>query len=233
LLRHLASVFFDGDNMILREFLLLAMAHWLALVSPGPDFFLLLRNALRHGRRHGVGTGFGIACANGGYIVLALTGFAVLQQSAALLMVMKLLASAYLGYLGWGSLRSGMVAQGTGMPPTSETIPSARVAGGGFWSGCLAGLFSGGLNPKNALFYLGLFTVMVDASTGMPIKMLYGAWMFSAVFLWDTAVVLAVSDSRIAQRMTFYLSRAEALAGAVLLMAALFIAVTTVFGTDR
>jgi threonine/homoserine/homoserine lactone efflux protein len=219
-------VFFDGDNMILREFLLLAMAHWLALISPGPDFFLLLRNALRHGRRHGIGTGFGIACANGGYIVLALAGFTVLQQSAALLVTMKLLASAYLGYLGWGSLRSGMAAQ-TGTSSPAAPVQSAAAVASGFWSGCLAGLLSGGLNPKNALFYLGLFTLMVDASTGMPIKMLYGAWMFLAVFLWDAAVVLAVSDSRIAQRMTFYFSRAESLAGGLLLMAALLIAATT------
>lgn len=217
--------------MILREFLLLAMAHWLALISPGPDFFLLLRNALRHGRRHGIGTGFGIACANGGYIVLALAGFTVLQQSTALLVTMKLLASAYLGYLGWGSLRgalrSGMTIQHAGTSSPAAVVQSAPAIAGGFWAGCLAGFLSGGLNPKNALFYLGLFTLMVDASTSMPIKMLYGTWMFLAVFLWDAAVVLVVSDSRIAQRMTFYFSRVESLAGVFLLMVALFIAVTT------
>lgn len=30
------------------EFLLLAGAHFLALLSPGPDFFIVMRNAIQH-----------------------------------------------------------------------------------------------------------------------------------------------------------------------------------------
>jgi len=213
--------------MLLREFLLLATAHWLALASPGPDFFLLLRNALRHGRYHGIGTSLGIACANGFYIILALAGFSMLQHSALVLVSMKLLVAAYLGYLGWGSLRSRQSGGATGV--LVNTAPPAHLRGG-FWSGFGSGVLSGGLNPKNALFYLGLFTLMVDAATGLMVKTLYGVWMFAAVFIWDAALVLLISDARVAARLARYLTRVEWCAGAVLLLAALAIAVSTVAG---
>ena len=209
--------------MVLHEFLLLATAHWLALVSPGPDFLLLLRNALRHGRRNGIGTSLGIACANGVYIVMALAGFSALQHSPALLLTMKLLAGGYLAYVGWAFIRASRSPQ----PPAWQHAGRGMAQRHGFFKGFAAGFLSGGLNPKNGLFYLGLFTLMVGAATGMEIKMLYGAWMFTAVFVWDAALVLAVSDERVAARIACYFSRGEWLAGVVLLVAALGIVAAT------
>jgi len=209
--------------MVLHEFLLLATAHWLALVSPGPDFLLLLRNALRHGRCNGIGTSLGIACANGVYIVMALAGFSVLQHSPALLLAMKLLAGGYLAYIGWAFIRASRIPQ----PLMRQRTDGEAKTHHGFFKGFAAGFLSGGLNPKNGLFYLGLFTLMVGATTGMEIKMLYGAWMFAAVFIWDAALVLAVSDERVAVRIARYFPHAEWLAGVVLLVAALGIVAAT------
>jgi threonine/homoserine/homoserine lactone efflux protein len=206
--------------MVLQEFAMLAGAHWLALVSPGPDFLLLLRNALRHGRRNGIGTSLGIACANGVYIVMALAGFSLLQRSPMLLMVMKLLAGAYLAYIGWAFIRASRSAQS--LPLHGEVGQGGERDG--FLRGFVAGFFSGGLNPKNGLFYLGLFTLMVGADTGTPVKLLYGLWMFAAVFVWDAALVLAVSNARVASGIARYFARAEWLAGLVLLCGGLVLA---------
>ena len=59
-----------------QHFFLVAGAHFLALLSPGPDFFLVLRSALRQGRRQANAVCVGIALANGVYIALAVTGVA-------------------------------------------------------------------------------------------------------------------------------------------------------------
>ena len=45
-------------------FLLVAGTHFAALLSPGPDFFLLIRTALAQGRRQADGCACGIALAN-------------------------------------------------------------------------------------------------------------------------------------------------------------------------
>ncbi|MBW6113036.1 LysE family translocator, partial [Pseudomonas aeruginosa] len=45
-------------------FVLVASTHFAALLSPGPDFFLLVRAALLRGRRQADGVAAGIALAN-------------------------------------------------------------------------------------------------------------------------------------------------------------------------
>ena len=46
-------------------------AHALALLSPGPDFFLVVRAAMVFGVRHASGVCLGIALGNGAYIAMA------------------------------------------------------------------------------------------------------------------------------------------------------------------
>lgn len=38
-------------------------AHFLALISPGPDFLMMVRSALRNSRRRAIGMALGIALA--------------------------------------------------------------------------------------------------------------------------------------------------------------------------
>ena len=50
------------------------LAHFLALVSPGPDFLLVVRSALRNTRQRALGVACGIALANAIYIGLCIIG---------------------------------------------------------------------------------------------------------------------------------------------------------------
>lgn len=219
--------------MFPSEFLLLAGAHALALASPGPDFLLLVRSALRHGRRHGIGASAGIALANGVYIVLALCGFSLLQQSAALLTAMKWAASFYLAWLGWMFIRSSLtpavlpLAAEDGSEGGSE---GGRKTGASFAAGMGAGFLSAALNPKNGIFYFGLFTLMVGAQTGPALKLLYGAWLFGAVFAWDAALVLALSQPRCVAWLGRGLPLVERGAGLLLVLAAAGLALARLGG---
>jgi threonine/homoserine/homoserine lactone efflux protein len=49
----------------MQQFLMIAAAHFLALLSPGPDFFLIARTSLSAGWRVAGGVCLGIAVANG------------------------------------------------------------------------------------------------------------------------------------------------------------------------
>lgn len=196
------------------EFALLAGAHFLALLSPGPDFLLLLRNALRHGRQNGIGIATGIALANGATILLALAGFSLVQQSVWLLNAFKWAAAAYLAWIGWMFIRDSLSAQ-TIVVEKGGADPAAA----GFWRGFGAGFLSAALNPKNALFYFGLFTLMVSATTAVGIKLVYGVWMTAVVFTWDAALVFVLSHSRSMAVLRRWLPLVERGAG-VLLMAA-------------
>ncbi|MBP0600451.1 LysE family translocator [Herbaspirillum sp. LeCh32-8] len=205
------------------EFFLLAGAHLLALASPGPDFLLLVRSTLRHGRWHGVGASLGIALANGAYIALALCGFSLLQQSPVVLTAMKWLASVYLAWLGWMFMRASLTAPV--LPQRGDLSPQRRA---GFGSGMAAGFLSAALNPKNGMFYFGLFTLMVGAQTGMDKKLLYGLWMMFAVFAWDALLVCALSQRRVMAWLGSGLPLVDRGAGLLLILAAAGLALARV-----
>ncbi|MFJ3059097.1 LysE family translocator [Herbaspirillum sp. NPDC087042] len=205
--------------MFSSEFLLLAGAHLLALASPGPDFLLLLRGGLRHGRAYGLGASLGIAVANGIYIVLALAGFSLLQQSPLLLMGMQWLASLYLAWLGWMFMRASLAPAAL---PGVQAHPGPRAGAG---AGMVAGFLSAVLNPKNGVFYFGLFTLMVDAHTGSGRKLFYGIWMFGAVLAWDAALVCSISQRRVVAALGRALPLIERTAGLLLMIAAAALAV--------
>lgn len=46
------------------------VAHFLALISPGPDFLLIVKSAVRNKKTQAIGVAFGIASANAIYISL-------------------------------------------------------------------------------------------------------------------------------------------------------------------
>ena len=67
----------------------LALSHFVALLSPGPDFFLLMGYAIRYRLRGSVGLCVGIAAGNGLYIMLAIIGWGVLRQAPLLFTVVE------------------------------------------------------------------------------------------------------------------------------------------------
>lgn len=198
------------------EFLTLAAAHFLALLSPGPDFFLLVGGTTRHGARYGLGAALGIATANAGYIACALAGFSLLGANPWVHAAMRGLSAGYLGWMGWSLLRSARRQTGTAFAAQREAPRS-------FGAGWIGGFLSGALNPKNGLFYLGLFSLVVSPQTSMGLRGLYGVWMFAVVLLWDGALVTLLRTPATVSTMQRHGQKIEGASGACLLGLALII----------
>ncbi len=200
-----------------QQFLVIAGAHFLALVSPGPDFFLIVRSAVVNGPRTAGGVCVGIAVANAVYIALAIAGVSLLQTSALFFSLLKWGGCGYLAWIGWRFVRSsGELA----MPVTD----SPRTSPSGWWRECRTGFLSGILNPKNSLFYASLFSLGFDAATPPGVRLAYGVWMFSVVLLWDLAVARAAGHPPLVRRFRAHVRMLERLTGAVLLTIAAAIA---------
>ena len=67
-----------------REFLTVAVAHLLAVVSPGPDFAVVLHQSLRHGRRVAIWTSIGVGSAIGLHVTYSLLGVGLILKSSPL-----------------------------------------------------------------------------------------------------------------------------------------------------
>ena len=75
----------------LDEFLLIAIAHFFAVASPGPDFAVVLKQSIQQGRRNALWTSAGVGAAillHVGYCVLGVA--LILTQSPNLFMTLKL-----------------------------------------------------------------------------------------------------------------------------------------------
>ncbi|AOS45147.1 Threonine efflux protein [Lacunisphaera limnophila] len=165
----------------LPEFFTLALAHALAVASPGPDFAIVLRQSLHHGRRTALWTSVGIGCGLSIHITYCLLGLGLfLKNSPAALLTVQALGAAYLAWIGLQALqarpRSGDIDLAGG-----PAEPSARAA---WTTGFLVNL----LNPKAALFFIALFPLAVSATTPRLVQVGYGVWMTVTTVAWFSFV---------------------------------------------
>lgn len=171
--------------MSLQQFLLLASAHFLALLSPGADFFLLLNHSLAHGRQAGYRTAVGIALANAVFIVAALLGVRCVQEHDVAYWAMYWAGGAYLAYLAWQLWHAAPMYSAPAQAASGHTRYFVR------------GVCSGLLNPKNALFYLTLLTVLTGQTASAFVRGAAGVWMFLVVLVWDCCVCWLVTQPKI------------------------------------
>ena len=191
----------------MEQFLIVALAHFLALLSPGPDFFLVARTSISAGWRVASGACLGIALANGLFIAMAFAGLAILREGSVLFISLQLAGAGYLLYIGLLFLRHA---------GSSElTAVAAQGSISSWWRGLGMGFVSGVLNPKNALFYASLAGMVASSSAGW--KWLYSAWMFSIVLLWDLLAAAAIGNKRLLRRFVRALPWLERACGVMLM----------------
>lgn len=186
----------------------LALSHFVALLSPGPDFFLLVGYAIRYRLRGSAGLCVGIAAGNGLYIVLAIIGWGILRHVPLLFTLIEMLGAAYLLWIGSLLLRSR---------PTTLNLCSASASCPSLPKQLLLGLASALLNPKNALFYLALMTSLLGPDVTLLQQAVSGVWMASVVLLWDLLLVSLIALPSLQRRLSAVVWRIERAAGGVLM----------------
>jgi threonine/homoserine/homoserine lactone efflux protein len=187
------------------EFIFLAIAHFIALISPGPDFFLIVQVSIRMPLRYALAVCCGITVANAIYLMFAVLGLEIIKDVEWLMTSMKYLGAGYLIYLGYLLLSSSKKSDQSGDGGGSSFIQEQNLG-----KQFLLGFMSGILNPKNAIFYLSLFTVIVSEQTGVVSRTLYALWMTSVVFLWDALVATILCRDQLKQylgRGVFYVEK--------------------------
>ena len=177
--------------MYWAEFLTVALIHLLAVASPGPDFAVVVRESVTHGRRAGTWTALGVGTAIFLHVGYSLLGIGlIVSQSIMLFNVLKWLAAAYLVYIGIKALRARPAPAGSDSVQVSTVARTPRAA-------FVAGFMTNGLNPKATLFFLSLFTVVINPHTPLLIQAGYGAYLALATGLWFCLVALLFSQARV------------------------------------
>lgn len=193
------------------EFILIASAHFLALLSPGPDFFLVMQAALRLPLPCVISICAGITVANAVYLLFAVMGLEMVREMAGLFVILKYLGSMYLVFIGIMLLRAK-----PGNLGNKETVHPLHQPH--FARQFLIGFMSAILNPKNAVFYLALFTAMVSRETPLALRLLYAGWMVLVVFLWDAGLAFFLGKEKFKARLGKGIYLLEKMSGIVLVL---------------
>ena len=138
-------------EIYLQSFLILALAHFLALISPGVDFFIIINTTIKNGEKTGIIVAFGIAIANLVYIVLALFGIIIIKENLFIFNSLKILGCFYLLYISYHLFKSKKKNLFENISKRKKTISLTS----SFFKGFLSAI----LNPKNFIFY---FTINIS-----------------------------------------------------------------------
>lgn len=178
------------------EFVALALIHFLAVVAPGPDFAVTIRQSVRHGRCAGIGTAIGIGAGISVHVIYTLLGVGALMHTTSwLLQVASWLGAGYLLYLGVVFIRQA------GRQTTGVLQEAGEEQGAvSFRRSFVVGFLTNATNPKATLFFLAVFTTIVSAQTPLAVQMLYGVWMCVVNALWFVLVSLLFTSSPVRER---------------------------------
>ncbi len=190
--------------MFLSAFLTVIVVHLLAVISPGPDFAMATRNSLVYSRRAGIFTSLGLALGIGVHVTYCLLGIGLLiSRSILLFTIIKWVGALYLIYIGYKSLRAKP-------PVVTEFSVSAEVEQLSDRRAVRLGFLTNVLNPKATLFFLALFTQVIDPATPLLVQLLYGVEMVTMTFVWFSFVSLVFSNpllKRKIQKVQHYIER--------------------------
>lgn len=169
-----------------------------AIVSPGADLAMVMRQSLVHGRRAAIVTSFGIGASLMFHVSYTVLGLGlIISQSIYLFNIVKWCGVAYLIYIGVKALRAGQ---------TEIAVEPAEEAGMRKGQSALKafglGFAANALNPKAVFFFLSIFSTVVGAHTPMVVKFGYGLVMASALITWFVGVSLFMTTPRMRAAFT-------------------------------
>ena len=193
------------------EFLTIAILHFFAVSSPGPDFIVVTRQSIRSGRSAAIFTSLGIASGILIHSLAAMTGLTyIISSNPLVFFYLKIFGSAYIAYLGLISvLKSSSVDINFSGKSELDSFSSYRI-----------GFITNVLNPKAIIFFITVFSIVLDSSTSIILLGLYGAYMSVATFAWFSFISLAFTNNFIVDKYTKFLPVFEKFLGCILLIIA-------------
>ncbi|MFF3453914.1 LysE family translocator [Streptomyces sp. NPDC002730] len=172
----------------MTELIAVAVITVLAVISPGADFAMVVRNSYLYGRTTGLLAAAGVAAGVLVHVTYTMLGVGLLiASSTALFTAIKLVGAAYLVYIGVRTfIARADLAVDLESKPELTRLGALRT-----------GFLTNALNPKTTLFVVSTFTQVVGPGTAVWQQAGYGLFMSLAHLGWFGLVALFFSNSRL------------------------------------
>ena len=166
----------------MNEIIAIAIITLLAVISPGADFALVSRNSYLYGRKQGIYTAYGIACAVWIHISYSVLGLSFLKHYIPnLLHIIQYIGALYLMYIGYKTFTQQQISD-----HATHTLLRPRQA-------FIQGFLGNSLNPKTTLFVMSIFAQLLRGNHGLTHLIGYGMFISASHLLWFLLISLFCS----------------------------------------
>lgn len=180
---------------LLDGLLTLTVVHFIATISPGPEFMLISKEALSHGRRAGLISLAGTLSGLSIHILYSAFGLAtIISNSPDALLAIQLLGGSYLIYLSISGLRSKPSSTGLDTAVKRRGMTDFQI----FRAGFICDL----LNPKAPIYYVSLFTFILSPDIPAVHIAMYGLLIMAIHLMWFSIVVFLLSTPAVNKRFS-------------------------------
>ena len=173
--------------------LFVGIINFFAAASPGPDFFMVMKNSLSYSKRIALITCFGIVAGIATHMSYCIAGIAVIIQTTPwLFTLLRYAGSAYLIWIGAKALLSR--AKGTTYISQTERVTISDKKA--FMQGYLCNL----LNPKATMFFLAIFTQALASDSSLLDKFAVAMVIIVESLIWWPVVALTFQSELVRRR---------------------------------
>jgi threonine/homoserine/homoserine lactone efflux protein len=192
----------------------IAIVYFVALVSPGPNFFMITQLSLAGRRGLGAASALGVGTASTIWASLAMLGFAtVLQRIDWLYNGIRIAGAVYLVWFGFKLLRSS--AKRADAATVMVETPPANDRGA-YFRAWRSGLLTCLTNPKSCAFWTSVFATMFPAHPPMWFYGVALALIATMSASWYSSVALMFATERTQRGYRRLRRPIDGLCGAVL-----------------
>lgn len=165
----------------------------MAIISPGPNFIMVVNTALSDSRRAGVFTSLGVATGSGLFALAGMLGLILIINSLPYFsFVVPIVGGSYLVWLGYSMIRNSR------KPVTPQVVSEQHESIATHpMTAYQTGLLTNLTNPKAWAFYFSLFTLVMTPDTPLWAKASLNLSMFIISFAWYATVAILITDRRI------------------------------------
>jgi len=176
----------------MQLFIIVIVTHFIALLSPGPDFFLILTSLFRNGPRAARAVCLGIVLGNVAVIGLVLSSLFFLGKFDD--EILKLVKWGCITYLSYLSYRCFIFAQQAKLT-VDYHLEHQNKSTFAWMKYLLLGIQSSLLNPKNILFYSSIIMAIYQRYNVVQLTLIC-LWMVSVVLIWNLFLVRLMAHNQ-------------------------------------
>jgi len=197
-------------NLILS----ISLIHLAAVMSPGPDFIMVVKNSLTYSRKTGVYTAIGIGCGIIIHVLYTFFGIGLLiKETPSLFNFIKYIGAAYIIYIGVMSFLAKSSQKKVIVAGQDHYISPFKAFRIGF--------ITNALNVKASMFFLGLFTTMISPETSPKTLYILGFLVVFQTMLWFVLVAYFFTQPLVQKKFYEYESFINKVFGVLLILLAL------------